>query len=219
MLSMNCQAILFDLDGTLVDSAFRVQRLWLEWGKRHGIDPQSIMGVMHGRRAGETIRIVAPHLSVQDELDILENDEITDMAGVQPYTSAKTLLSLLSPKQWAIVTSGTLRVASARIKHVGLPTPEVFITAEDVNAGKPAPDGYLLAARRLTMKPSDCVVVEDAPAGIQAGKSAGMKVIAIASSISKEALSQADVVIQQLADIRINVTNQEIKINFLMKQK
>jgi sugar-phosphatase len=212
MLNMNCQAILFDLDGTLVDSAFRVQRLWLEWGKRHGIDPQSIMGVMHGRRAGETISIVAPQLSIQDELDILENDEITDMAGVGPYASAKTLLSQLSSKQWAIVTSGTMRVASARIKHVGLPTPEVFITAEDVHAGKPAPEGYLLAARRLNVKPSECVVVEDALAGIQAGKSAGMKVIAIASSISREALSQADVVIQRLADIELCVTSREINI-------
>ena len=214
MQSLNCQAILFDLDGTLVDSAFRVQRLWLEWGKRHGIDPQSIMEVMHGRRAGETISIVAPHLSVQDELGILENDEISDMEGVRPYASAQTLLSKLSPNQWAIVTSGTLRVASARLKHVGLPIPEVFITAEDVHAGKPTPDGYLLAARRLNVKPSDCVVVEDAPAGIQAGKAAGMRVIAIASSISKKALSQADVIIQQLADIELYVTGREISIQF-----
>src|SRR5512133_117177 len=146
MSILNCQAILFDLDGTLIDSAFRVQRLWLEWGQRKGVDPQSIMDVMHGRRAGETIRIVAPHLSAQDELDMLENEEISDMEGVRPCTSARDLLSQLSPKQGAIVTSGTLRVASARIKYVGLPTPEIFITAEDVQAGKPAPDGYLLAA-------------------------------------------------------------------------
>ncbi len=179
MLSLNCQAILFDLDGTLVDSAFRVQRLWVEWGKRHGIDPHSIMDVMHGRRAGETINIVAPYLSVNDELNRLENEEISDMEGVRPYANAKDLLSKLSAKQWAIVTSGTLRVASARIQHVGLPTPEIFITAEDVQAGKPAPDGYLLAAKHLNVKPENCVVVEDAPAGIQAAKAAGMKVIAI----------------------------------------
>ena len=214
MQTLNCRAILFDLDGTLVDSAFRVQRLWLEWGKRHGIDPQSIMGVMHGRRAGETIQIVAPHLSVNDELAILEDDEITDMGGVKPYASAQVLLSQLSAKQWAIVTSGTQRVASARLKHVGLPTPEIFITAEDVNAGKPAPDGYLLAASRLNVQPFDCVVVEDAPAGLQAAKAAEMRVIAIASSISKEALSQADVVIQQLADLRLQVTGSNINIQW-----
>src|SRR5215216_44551 len=214
MSDLNCQAILFDLDGTLVNSAFRVQRLWLEWGKRHGIDPQSIMGVMHGRRAGETIRIVAPHLSAEDELNILENEEISDIAGVRPYSSARDLVNKLSSNQWAIVTSGTRRVASARLKYVDLPTPEVFITAEDVKAGKPAPDGYLLAASRLNVSPSDCVVVEDAPAGIHAGKSAGMRVIAIASSISKEALSQADIVIQQLADLRLHVTSSNINIQW-----
>jgi sugar-phosphatase len=213
VITLNCQAILFDLDGTLVDSAFRVQRLWLEWGKRNGIDPNSIMDVMHGRRAGETISIVAPHLSVQDELNILENEEITDMAGVRPYPSAKDLLSKLSPRQWAIVTSGTLRVASARMRYVDLPTPEVFITGDDVRAGKPSPEGYLLAAKRLNVRPWDCVVVEDAPAGIQAGKAAGMKVIGIASSISQDALSQADVVVQQLANIKLYVTKREININ------
>jgi sugar-phosphatase len=170
------------------------------------------MEVMHGRRAGETINIVAPQLSVQDELDILENDEMTDMAGVSPYPSAKSMLGLLSSKQWAIVTSGSLRVASARMKHVGLPRPEIFITAEDVSVGKPAPDGYLLASRRLGVKPSACVVVEDAPAGIQAGTSAGMKVIAVASSIPMDALQQADIVVQRLEEIKLQITNQGITI-------
>lgn len=212
MLTLNCLAILFDLDGTLIDSAFRVQRLWLEWGKRKGIDPQSIMGVMHGRRAGETIRIVAPHLSVEDELAVLEDDEITDMAGVTSYPSTQTLLSRLSSQQWAIVTSGSLRVASARMKYVRLPMQTVFITGDDVKSGKPSPEGYRLAAKRLNVSPANCVVIEDAPAGIQAGKSAGMKVIAIASSISKEALSEADVVVQQLEDIKLPVTNPGITI-------
>jgi mannitol-1-/sugar-/sorbitol-6-phosphatase len=212
MLTMNCQAILFDLDGTLVDSALRVQRLWLEWGEQNSIDPQSIMDVMHGRRADETIRLVAPHLSLQDEMALLEEIEITDMKGVRPYASAMSLLGKLSPKQWAIVTSGTHRVASARIKHVALPTPEIFITADDVKAGKPAPDGYFLAAKRLGRKPSECLVFEDAPAGIQAGKAAGMRVIAIASSVSKEELSAADVVVQELADIDVHVTDTGINI-------
>ena len=212
MLIFNCQAILFDLDGTLVDSASRVQRLWLEWGKRHGIDPQYILKVMHGRRADETIRIVAPHLPVEEEFSKLEAEEISDMAGVRPYTSAAELVNQLSPRQWAVVTSGTVYVASARLKHVGLPFPDVFITARDVKAGKPAPDGYLLAAKRLNLRPEDCVVVEDAPAGIQAGKSAGMRVIGVASTLPTEALSQADVVIQHLDQIKLHVTSREIQI-------
>lgn len=214
MLTLNCQAILFDLDGTLIDSAVRIERLWQEWGAQHGIAPQFLMQVMHGRRAGETISIVAPHLSLKDELDALESIEIADMNGVRLYPSTADLLSRLSSKQWAIVTSGTLRVASARMKHVGLPIPDIFITADDVLAGKPAPDGYLLAAKRLGVNPADCVVVEDAPAGIQAGKAAGMKVIAVASTLAKDALGQADAVVQHLAELDLHVTARKIQIQF-----
>lgn len=210
MESLTCRAILFDLDGTLVDSASRVERLWLEWGRRHGLDTQSLLQIMHGRRADETIRIVAPHLSVEDEFAKLEAEEISDMGGVRPYSNAIDLIRQLSAQQWAVVTSGTVRVASARLKHVGLPIPEIFITAQDVQAGKPAPDGYLLAASRLNLPPAECVVIEDAPAGIQAGKSAGMRVIAVSSTLSKEALGQADVVIQHLEEITLRVTGREI---------
>ena len=212
MLTLHCQAILFDLDGTLVDSASRVQRLWETWGKKHGISSEYLMEVMHGRRADETIRIVAPHLSVQDEFLALEAEELADMEGVRPYTSAIELISRLSQTQWAIVTSGTTRVAEARLRHVGLPKPDVFITAGDVQAGKPAPDGYLLAAQRLGVKPADCVVIEDAPAGIQAGKSAGMRVIAVTSTLSEEVLRQADAVVRQLSDLKLSVKNRDIEI-------
>jgi sugar-phosphatase len=167
---------------------------------------------MHGRRADETIRIVAPHLSVQDEFRALEAEEIADMDGVRPYPSAGELLGGLSPRQWAIVTSGTKRVAEARLRHVGLPTPEVFITADHVKAGKPAPDGYLLAASRLHVRPSECVVIEDAPAGIQAGKSAGMRVIAVASTLALEDLKQAEVAVRHLSEIKLLSTAHEIQI-------
>ncbi len=212
MLTLNCQAILFDLDGTLVDSAIRVQRLWTEWSKRHGLDTASLLEVMHGRRADETIRIVAPHLSWQDEFRALEAEEIADMDGVRAYPSAGELLGNLSPRQWAIVTSGTRRVAEARMRHVGLPKPEIFITADDVHTGKPEPDGYLLAASRLHVKPSECVVVEDAPAGIQSGKSAGMRVIAVASTLSTDVLGQADIAVRHLSQIQLLSTPKGIQI-------
>ena len=212
MVTLNCQAILFDLDGTLVDSAIRVERLWIEWSKRRGVDTKSLLQIMHGRRADETIRIVAPHLSVQAEFQALQDEEVADMEGVMPYPSAGELLGALNPRQWAIVTSGTKRVAEARMRHVGLPKPEVFITAEDVKTGKPAPDGYLLAASRLQLKPSECVVIEDAPAGIQAGKSAGMRVIAVASTLTSEVLRQADVAVRHLSEIKLLNTSQGIQI-------
>jgi sugar-phosphatase len=123
-------------------------------------------------------------------------------------------LQSLPSKQWAIVTSGSLRVASARLNYARLPRPDVFITADDIRAGKPAPDGYLLAAHRLQVNPADCIVVEDAPAGIEAGKAAGMKVIGITSSHSKEELRQADVVVRQLADIKIHIAENQISLQF-----
>ena len=213
MSNLTCKAILFDLDGTLVDSATRVQRLWLEWSRKHNLDQNFLLEVMHGRRADETIRIVAPHLSIQEEFLALEENELLDMDGVRPYASAAELLSQLSPRQWAIVTSGTKRVAEARLNHVGLPRPVVFVTAGDVQAGKPAPDGYLLAARRLERDPLDCVVIEDAPAGIQAGKAAGMRVIAVGTTLTGDPLRQADAVIDQLSEIKLTVTPAEIQIH------
>lgn len=214
MSTLTCQAILFDLDGTLVESTFFIERLWQDWGLRHGVTPQRMSEVMHGRPAYEIIHIVAPHLAVKEEVYALETDEITRMEGMQTYAGARELLSSLPPRQWAIVTSGSTRVASARLNYANLPKPEVFVTADDVKSGKPAPDAYLLAAERLHVQPSDCVVVEDAPAGIRAGKAAGMRVIGIASSHTKEELSQADVVVGQLADIQVQTTGSRISIRF-----
>lgn len=214
MSTLNCQAILFDLDGTLVESTFFIERLWQDWGLRHGVTPQRMSEVMHGRPAVEIIHIVAPHLSIKDEIYALETDEISRMEGMRTYAGARELLSSLPPRQWAIVTSGSVRVATARLNYANLPRPEVFVTADDVKAGKPSPDAYLLAAERLHVKPADCVVVEDAPAGVRAGKAAGMNVIGIASSHSKEELRQADVVVGKLADIKVQLIAKQINIWF-----
>lgn len=181
---------------------------------QHGVSPQHMSEVMHGRPAVEIINIVAPHLSAKDEIYALETDEISRMDGMKTYSGAKELLSRLPSGRWAIVTSGSLRVASARLSYAKLPEPEVFITADDIKAGKPAPDAYLLAAKRLNVEPEDCVVVEDAPAGIQAGKAAGMQVIGVASSHSIEELRRANVVVRRLADIKLSVQNSEIQLQF-----
>jgi len=214
MSSLTCKAILFDLDGTLVESTFFLERLWQDCGVQHCVTPQRMSEVMHGRPATEIINIVAPHLSIKEEVYTLETDEISRMDGMKIYTGAHDLLNSLPPTQWAIVTSGSLRVASARLDYAKLLQPAVFITADDVKEGKPAPHAYLLAASRLHVEPADCVVVEDAPAGIQAGKSAGMKVIGIASSHPIEELGQANVVVQQLADIKVHIFGRQLNIQF-----
>lgn len=214
MQTLNCQAILFDLDGTLVESTSFIERLWQNWGIQHGVPPQRLSEVMHGRPAAEIISLVAPHLSVENEVFALETEEITHMDGMKTYTGARELLLGLSQGKWAIVTSGSRRVASARLNYSRLPEPDVFITADDVRAGKPAPDAFLLAAARLQVKPEECIVVEDAPSGILAGRAAGMRVIGVASSHSNEELSQADVVVGKLADIKLQLIGNQIRLEF-----
>lgn len=211
--SIQCKAILFDLDGTLIDSAARIRRLWQTWGERRGIEPESIFQVMHGRRAGEIIQMFTPHLNVDNEVQDVESDEVSDMHDVQAYEGALEILNSLSKEQWAIVTSGSRQVTEARLRHVKLPIPFVFITSENVKVGKPAPDGYLLAAQQLHVQPMECVVIEDAPAGVKAGKAAGMHVIAIVSTHTRSELQEADMIIQQLADLRFSRPNDGITIH------
>ena len=201
--AITCRALLFDLDGTLIDSTDRVLRLWQWWAADHGIDYQSLLGLVLGRTAIETIQIVAPHLVAEDEIEALETEEISDMRDVHIYPGTLGILERLDGTPWAIVTSGSERVAKARMGHVGLAHPPVLITADQIQRGKPAPDAYLLAAKRLGVEPQDCVVIEDAPIGVAAGKAAGMRVVAIASSHAPDELQDADVIVGALEQLGI----------------
>jgi len=174
---------LFDLDGTLVDSLPAVERAWSNWGARHGIAADEILDFIHGKQAITSLRHFMAGQSeavIQAEFLALEKTEAEDTDGVRALPGAKALLTQLNALQipWAIVTSGSVPVAHARHKAAGLPQPAVFITAEQVAKGKPGPDPYLLGAERLKLSPADCVVVEDAPAGVIAGLAAGCAVIA-----------------------------------------
>ena len=201
MRSLRCKAILFDLDGVLVNSAELVERTWRAWAARHQLDAEKVIGVAHGRRTIETVRIVAPHLSVDAEVAALESSEIITSEGVYEIPGARELLEILPPETWAVVTSGIRAVAEFRIRLTGLPMPSVMICAEDLSRGKPDPEGYLTAAMRLGQTPRDCVVIEDAPAGIEAAHNAGMRVIAIAATYPADQLSAADLVVELLTDL------------------
>ena len=206
-ISFTCRAVLFDLDGTLIDSSARIRRLWQWWAERRGVDYQALQGIILGRTAIETIRRVAPRLVAEDEMQALEAEEVADMRDVHIYPGARELLRTLDGAPWAIVTSGSARVANARIAHVGLPHPPALITADHVANGKPAPEPYLSAARQLGVPPADCVVIEDAPIGVSAGKAAGMRVVAVASTHPPEELHDADAVANSLDQISAEVVN------------
>jgi sugar-phosphatase len=192
-----------DLDGVLVDSKALVERHWRLWAEETGIEPELIMRAAHGVRTIDTIRIVAPHLDAEAEAARFEAREERDVEGVVAAGGAEELIGALAGRPWAVVTSGPRALATGRLKKAGLPIPQVMITAESVAKGKPAPDAYLLAAERLGVASGACVVVEDAPAGVAAGRAAGMAVIGVATTHEVDELAAADAVVPRLAAIEV----------------
>jgi sugar-phosphatase len=173
-------AFLFDMDGTLINSIPSAVRAWTAWAERHGIDVAELMAVMHGVRAIETIRRFAPPgVDPQAEFEQLLQAEIDDVADVVEIPGAAAFVAALPPERWAIVTSAPRTLAEVRLRAAGLGTPGVMVTADDVSQGKPAPDCFLLAAERLGVAARDCLVWEDAPAGIAAGEAAGADVMVV----------------------------------------
>lgn len=166
------------------------------------------MRVAHGIRTIETIRQVAPHLDAKKEADLFDAGEVVDTAGVVAINGASLLLASLPQDAWAIVTSGNPELARARLTTSGLPIPRVLVTAGDVRQGKPAPEPYLVGAKRLGLEARKCVVLEDAPAGVRAGKTAGMRVIGITSTHTRQMLIEngADFVVDRLRDLTIRET-------------
>jgi sugar-phosphatase len=199
----HCSAILFDLDGVLVDSTRSVDRQWRAWARQKGVDGDKVMAIAHGVRTIEVIRSVAPHLDADAEVWELENREADDQEGVEIMPGAVELVRSIPEGRWGVVTSGTRLLASARLRYGGLPIPKILVTAEDVANGKPHPEPYLKGAELMGVKPADCLVIEDAPAGIQSALAGGMKVIGITSTYAADALEHADVVIGRLGQIQV----------------
>jgi sugar-phosphatase len=181
MKRFECGAVVFDLDGVLVDSTRYIEDQWRRWAQSKGLAPEPFLRACHGRRALETIRLAAPDLDAEAEIAAFV-PESTDPGTMEPIEGAARLLRELPAGTWAVATSGTRNAATGRLRAAGLPVPEVLVCAEDVLRGKPAPDVYLMAAVKLGVQPGGCLVVEDAPAGIQAARSAGMRVIALTTT-------------------------------------
>ena len=182
MRTIEASALLFDMDGTLVDSRAQVERTWTAWCARHALDLDAIREHTHGVRTEDTLRHVAaelvPRLDIAGELAWIEALDL-DTAGVAAVAGAARLLARLPVERWALVTSAPRALLEARFAHCALPLPEVVVSAETVSRGKPAPDPYRRAALDLGVDPRDCIVFEDAPAGIESALAAGCRVVLV----------------------------------------
>ena len=179
VLTLRAEALLLDMDGTLVHSTTEVETVWRLWCQSHRLDPEPVLAMCHGVRSREVIRALAPQLDLAREVALLDELEIQHAGVAEPIAGARTLLGALSPARWVLVTSASQRVARHRLASAGLPLPRLLIGAEDVVRGKPDPEPYLLAARQLGLAPADCLVFEDAPAGIRSALQAGCQVVQI----------------------------------------
>jgi sugar-phosphatase len=176
-------AFLFDMDGTLLSSIAAAERVWARWAARHGLDVAAFLPTIHGMRSVETVRRLGlPGVDAQAEAAAITREEMDDVEGIEPIAGVGAFLAALPARRWAVVTSAPRALASRRIAAAGLPTPPLMIAAEDVAHGKPAPDCFELAATRLGVAARDCLVFEDAPAGIAAAEAAGASVLVITAT-------------------------------------
>jgi sugar-phosphatase len=205
MVPVPCRGVLFDMDGVLVDSTPAVARVWSGWAREHGFEPEAVVKQAHGRPSIATIRELLPHADHHAEAREVERRELEDLEDVGALPGSAEMLRTLPPNRYAIVTSATRRLAEVRLRAAGVPIPEHFVTATDVKRGKPNPDPYLMGAESLRVQPADCIVIEDAPSGVLAGKAAGARVIALRTTSNDAELGQAgaDWIVNNCADLSV----------------
>jgi sugar-phosphatase len=194
-------AVLFDLDGVLVESREATERVWVDWARHNSIEEGALRSAMHGVRSADVIRTLRPDLDAVVESQEVERRQAEDVDGLVAIPGALAALGALKGDRVAVVTSGTRPLALARLAAVGIEPPAVMVFADDVARGKPDPEGYLTAARRLGVDPAEALVVEDAPPGIEAAKAAGAATVAVTSTHAREELAAADVVIASLEEL------------------
>jgi sugar-phosphatase len=214
MTNVSAQALLFDLDGVLINSIPAVERVWSRWAEERGFDVQEVLHRAHGRPSIETLRYLLPEADHEAENRLVEQAEIADVADIVPLPGVTELLAALPRDRWAIVTSCTRPLAEVRIRAAGLPTPGLFITANDITRGKPDPEPYRKGAMGLGFAPEECIVVEDALAGIASGRNAGARVIAFTTtaSIADLVAAKPDWILRDCSAIRLDAMDRELKL-------
>jgi mannitol-1-/sugar-/sorbitol-6-phosphatase len=204
LVTLNCRALLLDMDGVLIYSNPSIERTWAKWADRHGLDPEDVLAAAHGRPTIETVRLLTTQLDAAAETEWVERTEMDDPDGVVAIPGARELMAALPSDRFAVVTSATRRLAAARFAQVGLELPARLVTADDIARGKPDPAPYVAGAAGLGLRASDCVVVEDSPAGIASGLAAGATVIALATTYRGSELGRAHVVVEDLRALSVD---------------
>lgn len=210
-------AIVFDLDGVLVDSMPAIRAYWTEWARRHRVNPEMVLAALH-LTAEELIRMFAPSLDASAEARATAAGQAQMETGIVPLEGGRALIDRLPRSGWAVVTSGRRELALRHLTLGQLPVPDVLITAEDTARGKPDPAGYLLAAERLRIPATRCLAIEDSPAGVRAARSAGMAVIAVTNSHPVSELRQADAVINSLTTLRLIVDEKQMPVEVVVSR-
>jgi sugar-phosphatase len=208
------RGLLFDMDGVLVSSLGSVERSWQTWAEMRGMDVREAIKQAHGRRAIETVQFLRPDLDAVEELKVIEDLEVEDTVGIEILEGVKRILESLPQKYWTVVTSATERLARVRMEHAGIPVPEKFVTADMVKNGKPHPEPYQRGAALLGLRPEECIVIEDAASGANAGHAAGCRVLATLFSHSLESLKAADWIVDSLKHVQVRVVNDALELEF-----
>jgi sugar-phosphatase len=212
---VTAKGILFDMDGVLISSIGAAVRCWKRWAKLYGVPNAEEFEIPHGVRSIDLVKMLRPDIDPQEGLRAIEDMEVEDVADLQVLPGVKALLESLPPERWAIVTSATRRLLLARLKAAGLPVPERIISAEMVERGKTDPEPYRRGAELLGFRPDECVVVEDAPSGVGAGKAAGCRVLAVLGTHSAAELGEADWVVGSLEGLAGTVDEAGLELRFL----
>ena len=219
VVRVETKGLLFDMDGVLISSIGSVVRCWRIWAKQYGIPNADTYEVPHGVRAIDIVRSLRPDIDPVEGLRVIEDLEIADTADLTVLPGAKELLESLPTEKWAIVTSATKRLMLGRLEAAGLPAPDRIVSADDVERGKPDPEPYRKGAELLGYTPAECVVVEDAPSGVGAGKAAGSRVLGVIGTHTLEQLEQADWVVSSLQKITATPKGDGLELSFFAEKR
>ncbi|HMG03755.1 MAG TPA: HAD family hydrolase [Edaphobacter sp.] len=213
-LRVETKGLLFDMDGVLVSSIGSVRRCWQRWAAMYGVPNADTYEVPHGMRAIEIVKQLRPDIDPLEGLRVIEDMEIKDTEDLKVLPGVKALLESLPPERWAIVTSATRRLMLGRLEAAGLPLPERIVSADDVERGKPDPEPYRRGAELLGCRPEECIVVEDAPSGVGAGKAARARVLGVIGTHTIEELHEADWVVPSLEGVVAKSNNGGLELTF-----